>query len=100
MQADDWRQAFQLPDVVLNRQIELGDLLLGFEQERQMSLQAPSGKILLAVVEEPGSFFLGTLLRQIFESTRAFTFNIFALDTPGEPHGVLQSLVPCWAAAG
>lgn len=83
---------------MLNRQIEFGDLLLGFEQERQMSLQSPSGKVLLGVVEEPGSLILGTLLRQVFESTRAFTFNIFALDNPAEPHGVSLFLLKCSAS--
>eukprot|EP00892_Ulva_mutabilis_P004745 jgi/Ulvmu1/2642/UM014_0094.1 len=88
--SESWQTAFQLPDVVLNRRIELGDLMLGFEQERQMSLQTPSGEILLAIAEEPGGLFSGVLLRQLFESTRAFTINVFALDNPSQPHVLFQ----------
>lgn len=73
--------------MILNRQIELGDLLLGFEQQRQMSLQTPSGELLLAIAEEPGGLFSGVLLRQLFESSRAFTINVFALDNPSQPTG-------------
>lgn len=86
---DSWQQAFRLPDVILNRQIELGDLLLGFEQQRQMSLQTPSGELLLAIAEEPGGLFSGVILRQLFESTRAFTINVFALDNPSQPQGTV-----------
>lgn len=85
--SESWQNAFTLPDVILNRQIELGDLLLGFEQQRQMSLQTPSGELLLAIAEEPGGLFSGVLLRQVFESTRAFTINVFALDDPSQPTG-------------
>lgn len=89
--SETWLKAFHLPDIVLNRQIELGDLLLGFEQQRQMSLQTPSGELLLALAEEPGGLFSGVLLRQVFESTRAFTINVYALDNPSQPHGVCPS---------
>lgn len=50
LQADSWRQAFQLPEIILKRDIELGDLVLGFEQSRQMSLNTPDDRMLLAVV--------------------------------------------------
>ena len=50
MQADAWRQAFHLPEIILKRDIELGDLVLGFEQSRQMSLNTPDDRMLLAVV--------------------------------------------------
>jgi hypothetical protein len=34
LQSDAWKQAFQLPEIILKRDIELGDLVLGFEQSR------------------------------------------------------------------
>ena len=83
---DRWKQAFQLPDIILKRDIELGDLLVGFEQARQMSLNTPDDQMLLAVVEEPGGLFSGALVRQLFEASRAFTFDVFALDSP-QPTG-------------
>jgi Scramblase len=91
MQSNAWKQAFQLPEIILKRDIELGDLLLGFEQSRQMSLNTIDDRMLLAVVEEPGGIFSGAIVRQIFESSRAFTFDVFALDRP-EPQGELSVL--------
>lgn len=51
-----------------------------------MSLNTTDDRMLLAVVEEPGGLFSAAIVRQIFESTRAFTFDIFAFDRR-EPQG-------------
>jgi Scramblase len=65
------------PALVLTRNIEMGDLMLGYEQARQLLLKDQTGRPLLALAEQPGSLIAGTLLRQIFDSSRAFTIDVF-----------------------
>ena len=75
----------QQPELLLTRNIELGDLLFGYEQARQLLLKDAAGRPLLALAEQPG--MLGSLLlRQLFDSSRAFTIDVF--DVPDlESHG-------------
>ena len=70
-------QAEREQALVLTRNIELGDLMLGYEQARQLLLKDAQGRSLLALAEQPGSFLSGVLLRQIFDSSRAFVIDVF-----------------------
>lgn len=60
----------------LKRNLELGDMLLGYEQARQMLVMDGSGRPLLALAEQQGSVLGGTLARQLFDRLRAFTIDI------------------------
>ena len=63
--------------LLLTRNLELGDLMFGYEQARQLLLKDAHGRSLLALAEQPGNFVAGVLLRQVFDSSRAFTIDVF-----------------------
>jgi hypothetical protein len=65
-----------LPSVVLGRNLEMLDLMLGYEQARQMVLRGPDGLPLLAIAERPGSFFTAMITRQILDSSRALDIDV------------------------
>jgi hypothetical protein len=65
-----------LPSVVLGRNVEMLDLMLGYEQARQMVLQGPDGTPLLAIAERPGSFFTAAVTRQVLDSSRALDIDV------------------------
>jgi Scramblase len=67
----------QAQALVVTRNIEMMDLMLGYEQARQLLLKDQHGTPLLALAEQPGSLLGGLLLRQIFDSSRAFTIDVF-----------------------
>lgn len=70
-------EAATLPSLILTRNLEMLDLMLGYEQARQMLLRAPDGRPLLAVAERPGSLFTAAVARQVMDSSRAFTIDVF-----------------------
>jgi hypothetical protein len=59
------------------------DLMLGYEQARQMVLQGPDGTPLLAIAERSGSFFTAVVTRQVLDSSRALDIDV--LDIGGMP---------------
>jgi hypothetical protein len=64
------------PDLYLTRNLELGDMLFGYEQARQLLVKGSDGRPLLALAEQPGTLS-GILARQLFDSSRAFKIDVF-----------------------
>jgi Scramblase len=83
---------FQQPSLFLTRHIELGDLVLGYEQARQLALVTPAGQPLLVLAEAEANWLSGFFLRQIFDASRAFTFDVFssAQQSDAPPQGALH----------
>lgn len=73
-------QLMRKPALVVGRQLEAMNVLLGYEQANQYVVRDPDTGKSVAYITEAGQSFAATILRQIFRTRRAFTAQILDLN--------------------